>query len=289
MPADKNPGSPNMSSDEEKKPDLNAEAGNHQNRPSNEHQSPLTATSLPPRIAGNAIEDAPDATGAKQTREKQDDWKRTEALYWLAIADAAFGFCLVLFTLGQVIVGYWQWDATTKQYDAMTEQIAVMRVDQRPWLVFDIPQMATPKVGDVAYGKIRIRNSGKTPAVITGDNIAVLKRPFVRALVVEKFGSKQDYGGVLEIDELLSSLRETADRLGAELVVAPGEEIEHTMMGSEIIDQGAFDNLGKSVTFIAVPYIRYRDLSGTTHESWSCFVYDEHGRFRRSSRYHHMD
>ena len=93
----------------------------------------------------SSAKDAKDDNEAERQRtlERSANWQA-----WCAVA-------ISFFTLLQVGVGYYQWDATRKQYD-------VMMSDQRPWIDIEAPTLDRKK-RQITFTMV---NRGKTPAYV---------------------------------------------------------------------------------------------------------------------------
>lgn len=134
-----------------------------------------------------SADDTPQAARRDSGGQQQGHRERYDAPLWYLIVQTFVGIALVAFTLGQVIVGNWQSNATENQYKAMLEQNAVaqgqlqqaksaiaqtekiiarMELEQRPWLSLDEFEIRELEVGKQPVVSFSVTNSGKIPATI---------------------------------------------------------------------------------------------------------------------------
>jgi hypothetical protein len=204
-----------------------------------------------------------------------------------------FAGALVVFTLAQVFVGFWQWEATNDQYKSMIEQskiandqlkqsaraleqtdkaISLTQIDQRAWLSlsdgFQIVSGDLNQRNDEIPLVIEflIRNSGKTPAHITEKriNLYSLKDPNAIDAVMKAGGgpvNDRDHPG-----SIVNVPPDTAMKFRV--------EDEHFLYAA---DDGA---KGKQGEFFMAGRIFYTDVFG--HRRWTecCYKYDpKHKKF----------
>lgn len=141
------------------------EKGNEQN-PQPESKTP--AAPLPNIPNNDSRVKKPDEEPANANASDQNEEKRQSILERSANLQAWCAIAIAVFTAAQVLVGYWQWRATDKQYDAMMEQLEVTKIaamvqTRANVLVSDV---VVPKVvaGEAIDAVIQARNSGQTPA-----------------------------------------------------------------------------------------------------------------------------
>jgi hypothetical protein len=90
------------------------------------------------------------------------------------------GAWLTLFFTGVVAAAtFAQAFITSCQWNAMQDQLELMKIDQRPWLSISEPTLENFTIQDIVMGKptvvkFKITNSGKTPAIVTEGNVSLL-------------------------------------------------------------------------------------------------------------------
>lgn len=246
-----------------------------QQRTSQSQPSPL------PAVAPVTLQEQPQLPSTKSgnaTAASQDERESPGGAGWAVWWQVIFSACLVVFTAGQAIVGYYQWDATNKQYSAMVEQnkvaqgqldiakgqldqaskasaqverqLAMMDADQRAWLYVSVT--AEQIDSESASLRWKITNTGKTPARTTDIEFSV-----------GTLGDARKVGEVL----LKSSPDQTANQM---FVLAPG----HThQLPQQKFPLKQLEQLGsgEGTLIILTAKVKYEDTGGRlgeTRMSW---------------------
>ena len=191
-----------------------------------------------------------------------------------------------------VVVSWLQWDAASKQSQSMERQLAIMELDQRPWLQFSTPEMEPLAEGEEFTGIVEVKNTGKTPAKIVEIESRVLVRP---RIVVEKFTENSHESGIefsIDIQAELSSFRKPSPIKQDETVLPAGMAAKSRIRDRHTFTKEEIEVLKTSNFHVIaiLTYIRYLDTAERTHETWSCFVYDPISETTYlHTQYGHMD
>lgn len=218
------------------------------------------------------------AQPAEQTASKQNERESPSCAEWsvrwqgrCAIAQVFLGVCLVIFTAGQAIYGYRQWDATNNQYSAMLAQNKItekqlnwIEMDQRPYLMIEPKDFKFEAEQPIECSMI-VKNIGKTPAVIKGWGVssgiskANVKKDTWLAYSVDRF----QYDWMFE------------PQAGMQLL-APGASRDITLDGpADPVLKELYDSVQNGSTLLScVGGVKYTDLSGTQHEIMTCLLFD---------------
>ncbi len=250
-------------------------------QPEREPDGPSPAPNVVQEDAGRPADSDGGADGP--TKQDQDEFGRPRN--WYLIVQTFVGLALVAFTFGQVIVGYWQWDATDKQWDAMMEQIAqterTFQLDQRAWLSIAPPVIETFEADEPIVGKHNVTNSGKTPGTILkhASDITYLPTNFDPVdLTAQVAGLLSHYGHAPQ-----------PVLMGA--VVAPGKENSYLLNIFDATTGKEFEEFKKeNRAALFFEFVSYLDVFGERRRSWSLFIYDRStGKCERLPDYDHMD
>ncbi len=261
----------------ERKRQSNKQAPNNQEAPPAPPAEPLA-----PEKSVNAEKPGDDDDTTKPDRTKKQPKRRFgRYAFWQLIFSAS----LVIFTLGQVIVGYWQWDATDKQWE-------VMRLDQRPWLSFDVPEIAPPGIPDTIHGTIQLKNVGKTPAIVTGYAVAVQIKVSDGGQIVfqndDVLAHYPDLG--IDIDNISTALHTAANATQHQAVLAPGASTTYNVIDTMPLNDEDIGVLSENGVIIVIAYAEYLDTSKSPHKTRTCFVYGyDSGKCRMHPQYNYMD
>lgn len=223
-------------------------------------------------------------TNPGKSADEQHAQESEQLLHRITVLQGVFSAFLVLFTLAQVIVGYWQWSAMSDQYSAM-------QLDQRPWLSFETPLMDPPVVGEHLEGAINIRNAGKTPGTIIGEDLAISLQPANFDVAESEHGRKAAPILKLDLERLLDDLRGIANSMHTETVIPQGGSNDYWVSTKNPLSPDDVRALvaGEKIAVI-VTYMEYLDSVGKKHATWACFWYDaKAGRCTRHTKYNHMD
>lgn len=220
---------------------------------------------------------------ADKNASDQNEQKRQRELERATVVQGWCAVAIAVFTLAQVIVGCWQWDATDKQWQ-------VMVVDQRPWLVIELPEVMELAPNRPFSAKIGTKNAGRTPARITGDAGTIMFLEPATDSSVKRRGLAVDF--TLDIDATLQDLRTRAKKSDKQFVVPPN--VVNLTGVAETTETVTDDMMNKINTGDIVPvtvyYVEYTDSAGTPHSTWACYIYQSSlKRFVWNGRYNGME
>ncbi len=256
-----------------------------------EQQKAQPQVAPPPSPAVEVQKEEPQIHATKSGNDaipKQQDWVQPKPKRKGIKLQDWFAFALVLFTFGQGIVGYMQWDATNKQYNAMLEQnkiardglantaksvaqmewqLDLMAGDQRPWLEISEPVltgMEPRKDIVISVGAhFRITNSGKTAAHVKSASIGIF------TIESGKFSPEQEER-ILD-EATLHEVKSIADE-----VIPPGgsTEIWGHDKGTDILrlvyNQWKDIDSGHLQVFVR-GVVLYRDIGGNPGKTEWCY------------------
>lgn len=241
--------------------------------------SPQPPSAVPPIQATNEVAErekvadrANDQNGEKASnRRRLGNWIPNPSSRALFLADIFFAGAIAIAAWAQVYYGNKQWEATEKQWEVMVKQnnmaqsqINLMKLDVRPWLTINLPQLVSA-IGDDREIVVHfpIENSGRLPAQITNHRIGLwLDVPSER---------HEDYS-----DEKISALIQQGDRLTDSSVAAPGGAL--VFIGRYIIADEDAEQLeeirGARRILWSAGRIDYTDTTGAPYVTRFCFWYN---------------
>ncbi|MEX0677359.1 MAG: hypothetical protein WD063_09805 [Pirellulales bacterium] len=215
--------------------------------------------------AGRVADSDGGANGpAKQNSGKSEGWAN-----WYLIVQTFVGIALVAFTFGQVIVGYWQWDATNKQWE-------VMVLEQRPWLEISRPTLVEFAAEKQLKATFEVNNVGHTPGTIISADIGLGVVP-PRA-EVDKLAREHRQKSMSQPDDRQS-------------VIPPGTGKQFDAIGAPIMDEASLKEIeAGTLTFLVIVRLVYLDVFGERHNTWGCYVYSAENKILQAhDKYNYMD
>jgi hypothetical protein len=221
------------------------------------------------------------------TRAEFTDWQARS--YRIEVIQAGFSFCLLFlgcvgawYAKGQLQAMREQNDIASKQIKAMTQQNEILLADQRPWLIFSVPDIEPLARGKQFSGQLTLHNYGKTPATLVAYAFNVLVETVGGSGTILPKAEDVRPKFSINIDEELKELRErdrADDELGRiagmETIIPPGDAVQLPIRkGDSLTNQDlTFVELAGRAIFVLV-YARYVDTTGDSHETWATFIYD---------------
>ena len=233
-----------------------------------------------PAAGSAAAHDGIDAEEADaRSQQPQSDNKRTfEWLRNVVFWDVVFTAIVAIFAVVQSIVGYWQWDATNKQYEVMIEQnniardqLSQMRDERRAWVNVEA------RVDEIGADQLKVtyelHNFGGIPAI-------------TKRLIVSGFADDAP----VDAARWFRRHQEMAAAQSQRYVVPPNASIEIPMRDPISLDPQIAERLksGKS-DFITFVNVEYTDALGPLRDTGRCWVYDFRTKtLLPSSKYNEM-
>jgi len=279
-----------MARGKHKKRRLNHQRNAQPQKPKSE-TPPVTPT--PPEVPKEQPQ-IPNPPSGNEAVGNQDDRKHEATANRSPGLQDWFAGCLVLITLAQAVVGYWQWSATHDQYNAMIEQnkiaqrqlehagkaseqtdktLALMQADQRPWVEIQTPTLASvsrsapnllivsagenpkiPETGDIQLVEFTFKNLGKTPAYLQRVDCFGTKASKEKPFVME--GAKFE-----RFDKAVAS--------DDDKIIVPPDGM-HSLYVLPITEPVT----GSWVSVVGVNVI-YKDTAGQSHASERWFIANE--------------
>ncbi len=178
--------------------------------------------------------------------------------------------------------------AAIENAETASGQLKQIELENRAWLSIEPSKVDPIKVGFPITGTGEIRNSGKTPGriVAEGGNI------FLRQPTAEEEA---------DLDQTIEDNLKEYDKMdpNVEYTVAPGNTNVYPLEEFETLEQHKpmrttqqeLDDITSGKIVVAVfRYLRYRDVFGKLHHSWSLFLYPSFSdKPWRYPQHDHMD
>jgi len=235
--------------------------------------------SPPPPPAEPIVQSGLQANGSQTQQQRgpdQDEREDRRAIRRYTLWQTLFAGCIVIFTVGQVIVGHWQWDATDKQWKSMERQLALMALDQRPWLQIDA-EVDRELQADTPFNfNITVSNFGRAAATLTGQ--VTVTAPLLVPEGTSGVGTFEMIEGtrMVKIDEdLLADMEAKIMNGQISQVVAPGAKTAITPGGQMPLKDEWVDKINNGAIIVVVVVLV--DYLGPTEEKYrtrSCYIYD---------------
>jgi hypothetical protein len=209
--------------------------------------------------------------GQKQG-DKHDD--SSASCWWPSpeFITAICAFIALFIYFWQVVVGWWQWDATNKQWE-------VMVLDQRPWIASNEPQLAPLALLADLTAYCEVKNSGKTPAHVISSAFDLF------------YAFRPERGDInSEIDKEVSALLKNFHGQSLEASIAPGDGQAFEKAIMQMMQEFHIESINKGgMVPVLVGRIEYTGLSETVHVTQFCYIYDHSiRRFRKYHKYNNM-
>ena len=203
-----------------------------------------------------------------QTASGRDGAVRPEAPNWFLYSQTFVGIALVAVTISQCEVGRWQWSATNDQYNAMTKEIELMRLDQRPWVGFLVGGCTAPIKGTPYTLCLDLINYGRTPG-----GIKKLKTATFVALSIK------------DLDSHFVQYQSEAKEFDVGSYSAPGVATPIELPdGTDFSDSVEAIDKGERI-LVVLGYVEYEAGPGKG-ESQVCYIYDPKNQVFKLHRDH---
>jgi hypothetical protein len=214
----------------------------------------------------------PGGADAARQSDEQDEKKRQKILETSTVVQAWCAVAIAIFGLGQVFVGYWQWDATNNQHAEMIKQntaiqrqlnqaekaLELTKLDQRPWLAFRRMRLELPiETPDFLYCLAEVENYGKTPGQILKSCLYVryFKRGTPRGQIVAELDQRSEW--VITPDTIPPT----------------GFSFVRPAVYKELTDEDRKLVKAEQLEIWAKASIEYQDTNGIRHHTYRVFAY----------------